>query len=292
MCSKVALVLEGGGMRGVYTSGVLDYFMDNNIQFPYVIGVSAGACNACSYLSNQRGRNKIVNIEYVDDERYLSYKGLIKNKSIFGMDFIFNEIPNNLTPFDFETFLNSDTIFKVVTTDCDTGKAFYFDKNNYEKDFFEIVRASISLPFVAPIAKVNNKNLLDGGITDSIPAKKAFEDGYDKAVIVLTRNRGYRKQPFKHRKIASIFYLKYPNIVNAIMDRYKVYNETMDYIEELENKGKAIIIRPSQPVNVSRIEKNKVKLNDLYNMGYNDSKKIGKELDEFIFDDERIKIDA
>lgn len=292
MYSKVALVLEGGGMRGVYTSGVLDYFMDSNIQFPYVIGVSAGACNACSYLSNQRGRNKIVNIEYVDDERYLSYKGLIKNKSIFGMDFILNEIPNNLNPFDFETFLNSDTIFKVVTTDCRTGNALYFEKGDYKRDFFEIIRASISLPFVAPMVTVNNKNLLDGGIADSIPVKKAFDDGYDKAVIVLTRNRGYRKQPFKHRRIASIFYLKYPNIVNAIMNRYKIYNETMDYIEQLEKMGKAIIIRPTQPVNVSRIEKNKAKLNDLYDMGYNDTKEIGKVLDEFLFSNERMRLDA
>lgn len=292
MNNKIALVLEGGGMRGVYTSGVLDYFMDNNIQFPYVIGVSAGACNACSFISNQRGRNKIVNIEYVNDDRYLSYKGLIRNKSIFGMDFIFNEIPNNLTPFDFETFLNSDTTFKVVTTDCDTGKAFYFDKSNYERDFFDIVRASISLPFVAPIATVNNKNLLDGGITDSIPIKKAFEDGYDKAVIVLTRNKGYRKQPFKHRKIASIFYQKYPNLVDAIMNRYKVYNETLDYIEKLEKIGKVIVIRPSHPVNVSRIEKNKDKLNALYDMGYDDTEIISEVLNEFIFDDERILIDA
>jgi len=279
--NNIGLVLEGGGMRGVYTSGVLDYFMDENLYFPYVIGVSMGACNAASYISKQRGRNKIVNIEYVNDKRYLSYRGLLRDKSLFGMDFIFDYIPNNLTPFDFDTYINSEQKFIIVTTDCETGKPVYFNKND-DVDTLKIIRASSSLPFISKIVEIKGKKLLDGGITDSIPVKKALEDGNEKLVVVLTRDSEYIKKPFKLKRLAKRVYSKYPNLVNAMLERYIMYNNTLKYIKELESQGKAFVIRPSRQLNVGRVERNQNKLRKLYDMGYEEAKAYGSKLKEFL----------
>ncbi|KYH34997.1 NTE family protein RssA [Clostridium tepidiprofundi DSM 19306] len=279
--NNIGLVLEGGGMRGVYTSGVLDYFMDENLYFPYVIGVSMGACNAASYISKQRGRNKIVNIEYVNDKRYLSYRGLLRDKSLFGMDFIFDYIPNNLTPFDFDTYINSEQKFIIVTTDCETGKPVYFNKDD-DVDTLKIIRASSSLPFISQIVEIKGKKLLDGGITDSIPVKKAIEDGNEKLVVVLTRDSEYIKKPFKMKRLAKRVYSKYPNLVNAMLERHIMYNNTLEYIRELESQGKAFVIRPSHPLNVGRVERNQDKLRKLYEMGYEEAKACGSKLKEFL----------
>ncbi|MCY6483110.1 patatin family protein [Clostridium aestuarii] len=286
--NNTGLVLEGGGMRGLYTAGALDFFMENDIWFPYVIGVSAGACNAASYISRQIGRNKSINIDYINNPKYLSYRNLIMEKSIFGMDFLFNEIPYKLNPFDFEIFKKSKQRFIIGTTDCETGKPLYFDKNECE-DILKVIKASSSIPLLAPIVEAEGKKLLDGGVADSIPIKKAVADGMKKNVVILTRNKEYRKKPYKFKMFVKRAYRQYPKLVDTIFNRYKIYNETLDYIEQLEREDNVFVIRPSEALEVDRLEKNSDKLKKLYNMGYNDAKNIYSKMNEWINNFDMIK---
>jgi predicted patatin/cPLA2 family phospholipase len=281
LMENIGLVLEGGGMRGLYTSGVLDFFIDQNIYFPYVIGVSAGACNAISYLSRQRGRSKKINIDYVRDKRYMSFGRLIKEKELFGKDFLFNDIPNVLCPFDYETFYKAKETFVVCTTDCETGKPMYFYKDN-SPEFLDSIKASMSLPFISKIVKVKDYYLLDGGISDSIPIKKSISDGNEYNVLILTRHKEYRKKPFRNKKFAQYFYPQYPNLVETLCNRHAMYNETLDYIEQLESSDKIFVIRPSEPLPVKRIERNPKKLLDVYNKGYHDAQKLFPHLIQWI----------
>lgn len=280
---NIGLVLEGGGMRGLYTSGVLDFFMDKNLYFPYVIGVSMGACNGLSYISRQKGRNKNININYVDDPRYLSYKNLILKKGLFGTDFIFDELPNKLEIFDIDTFANAKEKFVIVVTDCDKGNPVYFEKSECKnKDVYNVVKASSSLPFMAPIVKFRGLNLLDGGIVDPIPIKKSIADSNNRNVIILTRNKGYVKKPFKMKFLARKVYRQYKGLTEAIFYRYKKYNNTLDYIDSLEKQGKAFVIRPGENLKVKRIEKNKNKLIELYDHGYKEAAQCYDKLKEWI----------
>lgn len=280
---KDGLILEGGGMRGLYTAGILDYFLEQNLHFPYVIGVSAGACHAASYISRQKGRNERVNIGYIQDPRYLSYRNLLKTRSLFGMDFVFNEIPNHLEPFDYDTFYRSDQSYFIGITDCATGKPIYFDaKNSTPESILKALMASSSLPFVSPMVEIEGKILLDGGVVDPIPVRKSISDGNTKHVIVLTRNKEYRKQPFKAKPLAKTFYWKYPKLTQAILERHEVYNETLDFIQELERSGKAFILRPSEPLQVGRLERNPEKLTHLYHLGYEDAANSFKALQHFL----------
>lgn len=279
--NNFGLILEGGGMRGVYTAGVLEYFMKNDLYFPYVIGVSAGACMAASYLSRQPGRNKAVNIDFADDKRYISFGNYIKKREIFGMDFLFDVIPNQLVPFDYETFKKSPEQLIVGTTDCKNGEAVYFDKENHGDNLLTILRASSSLPFVASSVEYDGRLLLDGGIIDPIPLKKAQKDGYTKNVIILTKPAGYFKTP--PSKLSSLFpYKKHPKINELLKNRYKRYNETLDYIQTEEENGKVLVIRPSVSMPVGRVETNKIKLQDLYELGWQDAKNQEKKLELFL----------
>jgi len=282
--NNVGLVLEGGGMRGVYTAGVLDVFMENNLLFPYVIGVSAGACHGTSYISNQMGRNKRVNTEYLSHPDYLSYKNLVRKKQLFGMDLIFDTIPNELDPFDFETFFESEQQLMIGTTDVMTGKPVYFDKNDFVEndDLLKIVRASSSLPLMAPIVEFNTYQLLDGGIADPIPLKKSEMDGYHKNVVILTRNEGYVKKKSRSSWLLNRQFKEYPNLAKAVADRHSVYNDQIAYIEEQERKGNVFVIRPTQKLVVGRIERNRERLVNLYEQGYEDAKKQIEALQEFL----------
>ncbi|QGU94841.1 patatin family protein [Clostridium bovifaecis] len=278
---EIGLVLEGGGMRGIYTAGVLDFFIEKELYFPYVIGVSAGACNAASYISRQKERSKRININYIKNPKYLSFRNLIKEKSAFGIKFVYDEIPNRLEPFDYNTFNNSTQKFIIGTTDCVTGSPVYFEKSDC-KDILKVIRASSSLPLLAPIVTIDSGLFLDGGISDSIPVKKAMEDGYEKNIIILTRDREYRKSPIKFKGLIKSRYRKYPNLVNTILNRYRVYNETLDYIDNLQRKGKAFVIRPSVDLKVDRLEKNSEKLEALYKLGYEDTKGDYKRIKEWM----------
>ncbi|WP_042339941.1 patatin-like phospholipase family protein [Desulfosporosinus youngiae] len=278
---NIGLVLEGGGMRGLYTCGVLEYFMENDLYFNYVIGVSAGACNAASYISRQPGRNEKVIIGFIKDWRYMSFRSLLLSKSYFGMDFIFDEIPNKHVPFDFKTFYKSPGVFLVGTTDCRTGKPMYLNKDDLGKQF-QALRASASLPMLSPIVNYKGYELLDGGISDSIPIRKSIQDGNTKNIIVLTRNKGYRKRPGRFTALLKFKYKNYPHLIETMLNRYKNYNETLDYIEHLENQGKAVVIRPTQELEVDRLEKDPQKLYRLLHQGYEDTKSSYQQIREFI----------
>lgn len=280
---NVGLVLEGGGMRGLYTCGVLEYFMENDLYFNYIIGVSAGACNAASYISRQKGRNEKISIGYVKDWRYMSLKNLLREKSFFGMNFIFDEIPNKHVLFDYETFYNADCNFLIGVTDCKTGEPLYLNKEDIDEKFYAL-RATASLPLISPIVKFKNHEFLDGGISDSIPIAKSIEDGNNKNIIILTRNKEYRKSPMKYSGLIKHKYKKYPLLIKSIMNRYKHYNDTLDYIEELEAQGKVIVIRPSEELNVGRLERDPEKLNALFKNGYEDAKNTYEKIIKFAFE--------
>ncbi|QAA35135.1 patatin-like phospholipase family protein [Clostridium manihotivorum] len=272
----IGLVLEGGGLRGVYTAGVLDFFLEKSLHFPYVIGVSAGACNAASYISKQFERNKRINIGYIGDHRYLSYRNFLKEKSLFGIDFVYNKIPNELDPFDYDTFFDSDQRFVIGTTDCITGEPFYVEKNQCFKDndkIITVIRASSSLPFAAPIVDYDKYHLLDGGISAPIPLNKSISDGNKKHVVILTRPEGYRKEAFKRRWIVDRVYSKYKGLAEAMVNRHSVYNKTLDLIEQMNRDGDIFVLRPSEDLQVDRLEKKPEKLYKLYDLGYEDAKK-------------------
>ncbi|KKI93906.1 hypothetical protein WQ54_02360 [Bacillus sp. SA1-12] len=271
--TEAGLVLEGGGMRGIYTAGVLEYFMDKGLYFPYVIGVSAGACFGASYLSRQKGRNRKVNIDYVTHPNYLSLQNFIKHRQLFGMDFLFDEIPNKIVPFDFASFYKGPEEFVVTTTDCHSGLPQYFSKADYGKDLLTIIRASSSLPFIAPIVEYGGKFLLDGGIADSIPIKKAESDGNKKNVVILTKEGSYIKKKSNISWLLNRFYRDYPKLIETVLKRHEMYNETLSYIEEQEKNGRIFVLRPTTKIQVSRIERNQKKLEQLYSLGYQDAKR-------------------
>ncbi|MGN7943080.1 patatin family protein [Virgibacillus sp. 6R] len=282
MIERTGLILEGGGMRGIYTAGVLEYFMEQDFYAPYVIGVSAGACFGASYLSRQKGRNRKVNIDYIKDPNYLSLRNYMKKRQLFGMDFIFDEIPNKIVPFNFEAFKDAKEEFVVVTTDCQTGIPVYYNKKEDGENILTLLRASSSLPFIAPIVQYNGKSLLDGGIVDSIPIKKAEHDGINKNIVILTRYGNYRKKKSNIGWILEKAYKDYPKLISAIVRRYEMYNETLDYIEGQERNGSVFVIRPSVPFKVGRIEKNQKKLEDLYKLGMEDAKKEFTRLEKWL----------
>lgn len=267
---KIGLVLEGGGMRGIYTNGVLDCLMDNDIKADYVIGVSAGAGNGISYISNQRGRGYRVNTQYLGDDRYISLKNFVKTKSVFGMDFIFDIIPNELDHFDYTAFLSSPCEFVAGVTDVTTGKPVYFGKEDMNHTAV-VLRASSSLPVFSPIVEYKGGEYLDGGTSDPIPVKKALLDGCDKLIVILTQHRGYVKKPEKYKRIYLHTFRNYPKMIALLNNRHRIYNHTLEFLARLEKAGKAIVIAPTVPLTVSRFEKDINKLNEIYQLGIKDA---------------------
>ena len=265
--NDAALVLEGGGMRGVFTCGVLDCFMDHQIRFPYTIGVSAGACNGLSYISRQRGRAKYSNIDLLDKYNYIGLRHLLRKRNIMDFDLLFTEFPEHILPYDYDAYFSSPERYEMVTTNCLTGEANYFEEKSDKKRLIDIVRASSSLPFVCPITYVDEIPMLDGGIVDSIPLQRAMDEGYASYVVVLTRNKGYRKET-KDIRVPSFIYRKYPRIREALNNRSLCYNKQLEMVEALEKEGRVQVIRPLEPVNVDRIERNVNKLTTFYEEGY------------------------
>lgn len=277
---RIGLVLEGGGMRGVFTGGILEFFLEKNIHFPYIVGVSAGACNAASYISRQAGRNKEITIGYASHPEYISIKRLIRSGELFNMDLIFDRIPNVENPFDYNVFFESKQEFYVGVTDCLTGETVYFEKKELGENFNTILRASSSLPMVAPIVSHDGRPFLDGGISDPIPVNQSMKDGNKKHIIILTQCEGYRKNPARrgmwyfNRK-----YKQYPGLIDIVKNRSVVYNDTLNYIAQLEKEGKAFVFRPDHLQAVTRLERKKERLQALYDHGY---KKAEKQFDEMI----------
>lgn len=264
---RSGLILEGGGMRGVFTCGVLDCLMDRGVRFPYTIGVSAGACNGLSYISGQRGRAKYSNIDLLEKYRYIGFKQLIFKGNIMDFDLLFDDFPNRIIPYDYEALARSDERFEIVTTSCLTGRACYFEEKNDAKRVNDIVRASSSLPFLSPISYVDGEPMLDGGISDAIPLLRARGQGFDNNLVVLTRNKGYRKSD-KQLRLPRFIYRKYPLLRETLERRNAHYNKQIAMVEQLESEGKLIVLRPERPIEVDRIERDTRKLLALYNEGY------------------------
>ncbi len=275
MYLETSLVLEGGGMRGAYTAGVLQYLLEKKVEVSYVIGVSAGICQAASYVSKQLGRNKKTTIEMASDSRYIRYKGVFDKTGLFNMDFIFDEIPNNLVKYDYDAFWKSKQKMIAVATDCKTGKPVYINchQASNNKELNNIFKASSSLPLFAPVVSFRGMSLLDGGLSDSIPVNKAIHDGNKKNIVILTRPRGYRKKPAKGLKLYKRLLGKdYSGAYKAMETRYLHYNKTLDHLEAYQKNGLAFVIAPSKDLKIKRAEKNQNKLEALYQLGYNDMK--------------------
>ena len=263
---KTGLVLEGGGMRGVFTCGVLDYLMDNKILFPYTVGVSAGACNGLSYMSHQRGRGRYSNIDLLAKYKYLGARPVLKGRGL----------PDRILPYNYKAYAENPNRFEMVTTDCLTGRACYWEEKHDEGRIISIVKASSSLPYACPVIDVEGRPMLDGGIVDSIPLLRAYEQGCEKCIVVLTRNRGYRKSS-KKVYVPNFIYKQYPRLRVALRNRNKLYNEQLDLVERLEDEGKIIVIRPEKPIVVGRMETSVKKLKDLYEEGYACAKRVFEE---------------
>lgn len=270
---KTGLVLEGGGLRGVFTCGVLDCFMDNGIRFPFAVGVSAGACNGLSYMSGQRGRAKASNIDLMDEYHYIGFRYLLTQRCIMDFNLLFEDFPERIIPYDYDAYFSNPDRFVMVTTNCLSGKAEYLEEKLSSGRVMDIVRASSSLPFVSPVSYVDGVPMLDGGIVDSIPVEYAMGQGYEKLVVVLTRNKGYRKKD-DSMPLARLFYRRYPKLIKALSQRNTVYNKTMELIEKLEDEGRIRVIRPVNPVEVGRMEKDTDKLRALYQEGYAEAERM------------------
>lgn len=266
--NEAALVLEGGGNRGVFTAGVLDYLMEQGVEFSYVAGVSAGACNAVDFVSRQPERTKKCTIPENKEYRYVSVKNTIKNRTLFDMDLLFDKYPNEIYPFDFDTFFQSDIRCELVVTNCLTGQAEYLEEKEDRKRLMDICRASSSIPMLSPMVEIDGIPYLDGGTADSIPIVHAMKEGYRKNVVILTRNYGYRKEkPGKTKAVLMAALRDYPNLLNALLNRYRVYNRTLELIEKWEKEGHIFVIRPEvKPV--ARAEKSREALESFYQHGY------------------------
>ena len=264
---KMGLVLEGGGMRGVFTSGVLDAFMKYDLYFNYVVAVSAGACNGLSYISRQPRRARLSNIDMLVKYNYIGLRHLVTQGCIFDPELLYDRFPNELIPYDYDTYFASPSTFEMVVTNCNTGRAEYLtEKDGDRQRLLDICRASSSLPYVSNVIDVDGRPYLDGGIVDSIPVGRAIDMGYDRNVLVLTRNRGYRNTS-KDRKIPKFIYKKYPRLRVALSRRIAEYNHQLDMVEEMEDKGLVDVIRPLRPMDVDRIEKDEKKLEAVYEEG-------------------------
>lgn len=267
---QAGLVLEGGGMRGIFTAGVLDFFMDKGIAFAECYAVSAGSCHACSYLSGQRGRALAISTDYLDDKNYCSFYSLIRTGDLFNVQMAYHDIPERLNPYDYDAFDRCETKFYAVVTNCTTGEAEYMPVTDMRRDI-DAVRASSSLPLLARMVDIGGEKYLDGGIADSIPIKRSIDAGNGRNVVVLTRDLSYRKPQSKMTQAVRFKYRRYPELVRAFEARSRVYNETLEYISALENAGSIFVIRPSQPLTLGRIEKDKNKLEATYRIGYEEA---------------------
>lgn len=267
---KTGMVFEGGAFRTVFSCGVMDAFLDTGIMPDYAIGVSAGAAYGVSYLAKQKGRNLKLIKEYCNDKRYMGIGNLInpKNRCYYGIKFAYETIPTKILPFDYDTYKANNVEFYATVTNVNTGKAEYLLYDADEVPSRTLI-ATCALPMLFPIIKIKGKPYMDGGISDSIPFKQAFEAGCDKVVVVLTRQPDYRKKTGHSTKLAANMYRKYPALKQALLDRADNYNRCLDELAEYEKQGKVIVIRPDSTDGFSRMERDKEKIQSLYDDGYN-----------------------
>lgn len=264
---KKGLVLEGGAMRGMFTAGVMDVMLENEIEYDGMIGVSAGAAFGCNYKSKQIGRVIRYNSTYCRDKRYCSLRSLLLTGDLYGADFCYHELPEQLDLFDNDTYINSPMEFYLVCTDVETGEAVYRKCDNFYYENLEWVRASASMPIVSKIVEVSGRKLLDGGIADSVPLRYFNEIGYDKNVVVLTQPRDYRKKKNEFLPLVKIMYRKYPKFVEAVANRHEMYNETLEYIFEEERKGNVLVIAPDEKLPLKHMERDPEQLRAVHAIG-------------------------
>ena len=263
-------------MRGVFTCGVLDAFMKHDLYFPYIVAVSAGACNGMSYMSRQPRRARYSSIDLLRKYGYISLKALLVKGSIFDPNLLYERFPNEILPFDYAAYAENPATFEMVTTNCLTGQAEYLAEKTDRRRMMAIVKASSSLPYVAQITEVDGIPMLDGGIVDSIPIQRAIDTGHGLNVVVMTRNRGYRSDE-RDYKIPRFIYSQYPRLRVALSHRVEVYNRQLDMIERMEDWGEALVIRPQRPMEVDRICRDPEKLERLYEEGLQEGEKFCKQ---------------
>lgn len=264
---NTGLVLEGGGMRGVFTTGVLDAFMKHDMYFRYVVAVSAGACNGVSYMSHQIRRARIANINMLGQYDYIGLKHLVTQRSIFDRHLLYDEFPNKLVPFDWETYVKSGAEFEVVATNCETGRAEYLSEYKNPQRLNDIIMASSALPFVSSMVDVDGVPMLDGGIVDSIPIQRSIEKGHEFNIVISTRNKGYRSNE-RNVKLTTLLYDEYPRLRVALNNRVEAYNEQLEMMERMERWGEIVVIRPEHPLEVGRVTRDTDKLERLYEEGF------------------------
>lgn len=280
-----SMILEGGTFRPIFSCGIMDALLEENIMFPYIIGVSAGISDGISYVSRQKERNLQIARQYRNDKRYMGIRNFKTQKSLFGLDFVFGEIPEHLIPFDWDTFLKYDGQIKVGVTNANTGEAEYLDGQKSDRAF-TMFRATCALPLLFPAIKVDGIPYYDGGVADPIPIRKAISDGNEKHLIILTRPKGYVKTLSKSNKIAAKSVAKkYPKIAERILTRHAAYNETVAFCEQLEKEGKALILRPEYPLD--SMEKDVEVLTQSYQHGYQMAKKRMDEIKALFIENEK-----
>lgn len=268
---NTGLVLEGGGMRGVFTAGVLDAFMKHSLYFHYVVAVSAGACNGLSYMSRQPRRARLSNIDMLAKYNYIGVRHLVTQGCIFDPELLYKRFPYEIIPFDYDTFfenMRKGDVFEMVTTNCETGRSEYLQETTGSAHRLnELARASSSLPYVSKIVNIDGTPMLDGGIADSIPILRAIETGHERNVVVCTRNKGWRDNG-RDLKQPKFVYRNYPRLRVLLSRRLKAYNEQLDLVDALEAKGDILVIRPEKPITVGRMERDVQKLEALYEEGF------------------------
>ena len=277
---KIGLVLEGGAMRGLFTAGVLDVFLDNNIEVTDVVGVSAGTLFGVNYISKQRGRALRYNLKYINDKRYMNVKSWLKTGNLINKDFAYYKLPFQLDVFDNKTFKESSINFFATVTNIETGDAEFIKIEDAYRQM-ETLRATSALPFISEIIEVGGKKYLDGGISNSIPIDFFEKQNFDKIIVILTRPIIYRKEKTTGIQY-KLFYKKYPKLVEKLENRYKEYNDTVDKIVELEKEGKLFVIRPSENITIKRLEKDVEKLQKVYDLGLKDGNNIIEDLKQYL----------
>jgi predicted patatin/cPLA2 family phospholipase len=278
------LILEGGGMRGLFTVGVLDFFMDKNIEFSNVYGVSAGACHMTSYIAGQRGRAYDISVDYLDTRWYCGIPSLLSTGNLFNTAIAYDLIPKDLNPFDYEKYAQYKGNAYAVVTDVETGKPEYFRLKDCRDEDMKKLRASASLPLVARMVEIEGKKYLDGGLSDAIPIERSIMSGNEKNVVILTKEVGYVRTPIPSYELATLKlrYAKYPHIWKLMRNRDIRYNKQMEYVQQMEKEGKAFVIRPQKKDDTKRIDKNPDHLRKLYEDGYSEAEKNYKRLMEYL----------
>ncbi|MBQ2772685.1 MAG: patatin family protein [Methanocorpusculum sp.] len=283
MFYNAGIIFEGGGMRGAYTAGIIDALLEHDMNFEYCYGISSGATHATTYLSKQRGRAIQIVTDYIKDKRYFSIKNLIKTGNLFNVDFIYDTIPHELNPYDYETAKNNPAKFFVGVINMETSKGEFLRVKDIEEEYMKVC-ASMSLPLIANMVEIDGQRYLDGGISDSLPIQRSINDGNKKSVLVLTQDATYRKKLDKILPLVAIKYRKFPGFVYMVKTRHIRYNASLDQIAEEEKAGRAFVLRPKKPVKIGRLELNRKKMLALYREGYEDGIEAMPRLKAFLED--------